>query len=290
MSRGSPGSSHIPSQESAVDITLNGVRLAVRDMGAGPAIVFVHGYTGCKDDWADHLAWLSETWRVVAYDHRGHGSSGRSDAYSLEILVEDLAALVDRLDLDRFVLVGHSMGGMVAQLYALDRPERLMGLVLQDTGSGSPPVDERRRQIVDALARLARKEGMGAVLRVQETAGGVLPPNPAEERLRLSRSGYTEYKERKLLEVDPTAYADLLESMLDQKDRLDRLADLRVPTLVIVGEHDRPFLRISHKLADRVPGARLVVIDDAGHSPQFESPSAWRGEISGFLDTVRSSR
>src|SRR3954452_17534247 len=103
------------------------VALEVLVEGSGPGLVLVHGCGGAKEDFADHRALLARDHTVVTFDHRGHGASdGPSDpaAYSLERLRADTVAVADAAGLDRFRLLGHSMGGMVARRIAVDRPDR----------------------------------------------------------------------------------------------------------------------------------------------------------------------
>ncbi|HYU57939.1 MAG TPA: alpha/beta fold hydrolase, partial [Actinomycetota bacterium] len=94
------------------------VRLEVREAGAGPALLLVHGFGGAKEDFADHIEALGARYRVVTFDHRGHGESDAPDhveAYSLDRLAADTLQVADALGIDRFRLLGHSMGGMVAR-------------------------------------------------------------------------------------------------------------------------------------------------------------------------------
>src|SRR4051794_26248626 len=148
-------------------VSVNGVRLAVDDRGAGGAatpLVLVHGFTGGRVDFADVIDALAADRRVVAWDHRGHADStntGDPSTYTFDQLVDDMAAAVDDLGLERFHLLGHSMGGIVAQRYVLASPERVASLILMDTGGeamkGIPP------EWIDATVTRGRTEGMGAV-------------------------------------------------------------------------------------------------------------------------------
>src|SRR5438067_11808151 len=119
-------------------VDLGGVALELDEAGeGGRPVLLVHGFTADRGEMADVLDPLAERgWHAVAPDLRGHGRSDHPthpDAYSFEILATDVLALADDLGWDRFALVGHSMGGGVAQFVALDRPERLTGLVLAGT-------------------------------------------------------------------------------------------------------------------------------------------------------------
>lgn len=258
--------------------------LAVAESGdGGRPLLLVHGFTGAKEDfaeWLDPLAGLG--WHAVAVDLRGHGASAKpadEGDYSLDLFAEDVVAAADGLGWERFALLGHSMGGMVAQLVALSWPERLDALVLMGTGHGSV------EGIDPALAAFAvdvvRGGGMAALDELLAGADGPLTTE-ADRRLRRERPGYEEEGRAKLLACAPAMYASMATRFLDQRDRLDALRGLDVPTLVIVGLEDRTFLEPSVRLADAVPGAELVVIPDAGHSPQFEAPAAFWDAVAAF--------
>jgi len=264
-------------------------RLAVDEAGAGGRpLLLVHGFTGARVDFADHLESLADAgWWVVAPDLRGHGESWQpadEAAYSFAHFATDLWALVDALGWARLVLLGHSMGGMIAQVAALQRPDALDGLVLMDTTHGPLDLD---RALAELGAQIVRDGGMPAVKAVLDAMGDDAPlTTPAHERLLAERPGYRELGDTKFLGSSPHMYASMLGQLLDQDDRLDELARLEVPTLVLVGEQDEPFLAASEAMAAAVPGARLGVIPDAGHSPQFENPDAWRKAMLDFLATL----
>lgn len=261
-------------------------QLAVDEAGVGGRpLLLVHGFTGARLDFADHLDALADAgWWVVAPDLRGHGESWQpadESAYSFDHFATDVWALVDALGWERLVLLGHSMGGMIAQVAALQRPAALDGLVLMDTTHGPLDLD---RALAELGAQIVREGGMPAVKAVLDSMGDDAPlSTPAHERLLAERAGYRELGDQKFLGSSPHMYASMLGQLLDQADRLDDLTRLDVPTLVLVGEQDEPFLAASEAMAAAVPGARLEVIPDAGHSPQFENPDAWRKAMLDFL-------
>jgi pimeloyl-ACP methyl ester carboxylesterase len=265
-----------------------GVRLRVAEAGAeGSPLLLVHGFTGVKEDFGTVLERLAAMGaHAVAFDHRGHGASehpGAAGAYSLELLAADAVAVADSLGWGRFDLLGHSMGGMVAQLVALAHPERIRRLVLMDTGAG--PVGRIDEDWIDGAEAIVKEGGMAGL------AAAFAPPDPddpggdtpADRRLRAADPAYRAWCDRKFLETSPVALIELGRAMRRQADRLGALANLAVPTLVLVGEQDEPFLADSERMAGTIPGARLVVIPDAGHCPQFEAPEAWWDAVSGFL-------
>jgi 2-succinyl-6-hydroxy-2,4-cyclohexadiene-1-carboxylate synthase len=129
-------------------VTDDGVRLAVERTGEGPPFLMVHGFTGAKEDFADHAPRFAEHTEVVLFDHRGHGASDKPAdvaAYSLDRLAEDTLQVADALGFERFTLLGYSMGGMVARRLVLAHPERVGALVLLDTSPGPPTSRVRSR-------------------------------------------------------------------------------------------------------------------------------------------------
>ncbi len=256
------------------------VDLAILEAGAGGRpLLLVHGFTGAKEDFAWHLDDLAGVgWHVVAPDLRGHGSSSKpDDGYTFDHLADDVLGLADALGWERFALLGHSMGGVIAQQVALRAQERLTALVLMDTTNGGIPVDHD-------LARLgievARAEGLEVVLAAMKEN----PPlhTPAAKRLEETIEGWAEAGEQKFLRCSAAMYAGVLEAWFDLPDR--DLSPIRVPTLVLGGVQVEPFLAASHAMARSIEGARIDVIVDAGHSPQVENPEVWRKALCAFLD------
>jgi 3-oxoadipate enol-lactonase len=266
------------------------IDLTIAEAGVGGRpLVLVHGFTGAKEDFTDWLTPLADLgWHVVLPDQRGHGDSPKpahDGAYSFDVFAADLLGLLDALGWSTAVALGHSMGGMVVQTAALMAPERFSALVFMDTSHRAlKGVDP---EIIDAAVALARDEGMEAVLAAQTVFAG--SGAPAHERLVATKPGYVEFGDRKLLASAPEMYQAMLRAITDPQSPLDRLDGLRtvtVPTLVIVGEQDTPFLGPSRRMAEAVPGGELAVIPDAAHSPQFEAPDAWWSALSKFLARV----
>ncbi len=264
--------------------TDDGVGLEVDVRGDGPPLLIVHGFGGAADDFADHRDALARTHRVVTFDHRGHGRSEGPDhvEYSLERLRHDVLLLADALELDRFRLLTYSMGGMAARRIPLEHPERVEALVLMSTCGG--PIPMLDPEVLDLGAQLAEEQGMAAVKRVLDDSDPL--HTPATQRLLRERSGYAEYLEWKWSSLAQPMYAAMLREMSRQPDDHEALRALRCPTLVIVGELDGQFLEPCRRLAAVIPGARLVVLPGAGHSPQFETPELWRAALLEFLAGV----
>jgi pimeloyl-ACP methyl ester carboxylesterase len=265
--------------------------LAIAEAGeGGRPLLLVHGFTGAKEDFTDFLDPLAELgWHAVAPDQRGHGASAKPEAeddYTFEAFATDLLALLDALGWERCVALGHSMGGMVVQTAILRAPERFEGLILMDTSHRGLRVDEG---LVEMGIAIARAEGIAAVMAAQDALGPdqALGTGP-HQRLLETREGYKDFGARKMLASSPAMYAAMLQRITSATavDRLPELASIRVPTLVLVGEEDRPFRKPSERMAEAIPGAELVVIPDGGHSPQFEATELWWKALADFLARV----
>jgi 2-succinyl-6-hydroxy-2,4-cyclohexadiene-1-carboxylate synthase len=269
----------------------DGTTLEVEVTGSGPALFLVHGFGGAKEDFSDHVEWLATDHRVVVFDHRGHGASAKpetADAYSLDRMAADVLAIADHLGEARFRLLGHSMGGMVARRVAITAPHRLEALVLMDTSHG--PLAAIDGDLIEMGAQIALTEGMPVLKEILD-AGSPLD-NPAYQRLLEERPGYQEFQDRKFAALSAVMWATMARAIRDQSDDLEHLAAVDVPTLVMVGEVDLPFIDQSRSMAETIPGATLAVIEAAGHSPQFEAPEAWAavmGEFLAALDAVEGS-
>jgi pimeloyl-ACP methyl ester carboxylesterase len=280
--------------ERLVEIAGHGgsLSIALAEAGAGGRpLLLLHGFTGAKEDFTDHLdALAAQGWHAVAPDQRGHGGSSQPDdeaAYTFEAFATDLLGLFDALGWDRAVVLGHSMGGMVVQTAILAAPERFEGLVLMDTSHRGLRADP---ELVALGAALARTEGIAAVLAAQEALAQSDQPlgTGAHQRLVDTRPGYKAFGDRKMLASSAHMYAAMLTTITSAAgvDRLPDLRRVRVPTLVLVGEEDAPFRKPSQRMAEAIPGAQLVVLPDGGHSPQFECTELWWKALTDFLDRL----
>jgi pimeloyl-ACP methyl ester carboxylesterase len=248
------------------------VTLAVDDRGRGDAtpLVLVHGFTGGRIDWADVIDDLAADRRVVAWDHRGHSDStntGDRATYTFDQLVADALAAVDALGLDRFHLLGHSMGGVIAQRLVLEHPDRVESLILMDTLA--EPLSLPAAWIEGTLST-AREQGMAAVAELMAGFTETASVAPPEERPRIAARN-----RHKLAHMDVEAFAGLSDQLQTFPALLGRLPAISCRTTVLVGEHDVPLVDQANKIAKSIPGAELVVIAGAAHCPQEERRDQW---------------
>jgi len=263
----------------------DGVGLAVEVAGEGPGLLLVHGLGGAKEDFADHVPTLARDHTVVIFDHRGHGASDNPTdpaAYSLDRLRVDTLAVADATGLEHFRLLGHSMGGMVARGIAITETSRVDALVMMDTSAG--PIPGFDPALMDIACDVALTEGKQALKELLDMASAL--ETPAYKRVLAARPGYPEFEARKWDDLSEIMWGTLARELAYQSDDLPAMSALTCPVLVIVGEQDEPFVIASQLMADAIPGARLVSIPNAGHSPQFENPEAWIAALTGFLSAL----
>jgi pimeloyl-ACP methyl ester carboxylesterase len=249
-------------------VSVRGGRLPVRVRDGEPAaLVFLHYWGGSHRTFAPVIDRLASGHAVVSYDHRGWGASrDLPGPYGIEQLADDVLDVVRGLGLDRYVLVGHSMGGKAAQLAASRRPGGLAGLVLIAPAPPRPTVDARaaealshaydsRATVGDALQHVLTHRALPDDLREQVMTDSLAAGDDA--RLAWPRHGIT---------ADITAAAGAID----------------VPVQVLAGRHDRvdPPASLEADLLPVIPGARMTVIEDTGHLSPLEAP----GELATRID------
>lgn len=263
------------------------VTLVVDEAGAGQRpLALVHGFGGCRDDFSPLVGDLvAAGWHVLAPDNRGHGDSAKlpdEADYDVTAFASDVLALADSRRWERFSLLGHSLGGVIAQLVALEAPERVESLVLMDTTPSGIDLDP---ELVARAASVVRRHGLAALVERLREVGDPLG-TPAHERAARTIPGYRDRGERNTLRCSPAMYAAVVEQLVSAPDRSADLARLRIPALVVVGAEDAMMLGASERLAAALAGARLVVVPDAGHSPQFENGAGLLAPLLAFLAGV----
>ncbi|OBI81080.1 alpha/beta fold hydrolase [Mycobacterium sp. 1245805.9] len=240
--------------------------------GQGPPVVLVHGYTARVLEW--NFVWdelQAKGFRVIAFDQRGHGRSTLgSDGIGSEPMAADLAAVLAHFDVRDGVLVGHSMGGFVTIRAVLDHADvapRLRGLVLFATWAGRilDGAPQNRLQIpllqYGVLQRMMRNETVAMLFGAAQCG---THPSP------VMVSVFVDFFNQHLDEHGPLLP---IVRAFSQEDRYPRLGEISVPTTVMVGSADRTTpTSHSRRLAEGIPGARLVTVPDAGHLLNWEAP------------------
>jgi len=267
--------------------TDDGVGLAtlVAGRAEAPGLLFVHGIGGAKEDFTDHVDAFARDHRVVVFDHRGHGESDAPDdpaAYSLDRLAADTRVVIESTGLHDVRVLGHSMGGMVVRRLVLAAPDDVAAVVFMDTSAGAPPGLDR--EIVALGVEVARTEGLAVLKELSDELD--LLGSPSYQRVLAERPGFRQYADYKWNAQSAVMWARMVEEIVHQPDQLAELATLRIPVRGVVGDEDATFLQPMRDIVATVPGAELVVVPGAGHSPQFENPPIWQKAMEDFLARV----
>lgn len=250
------------------DIDLNYV-----DTGSGPALVFVHGLGGTYLDWEAQIAYFSAHFRVIVPDLRGCGRSGTGRRiFSIPRFARDLIGLLDRLGVQQFVLVGHSMGGAIAQQLALDHPQRVQKLVIANSMPLFQP--QTRRHYIEFAYRWLVMAVLGPE-RLSRIGAQRMYPGPDQERQRAQSIARGAHNSR-------YSYLAAL-AALGRWSVLARLDELRLPVLIVGSEHDYYTREESQRFADALPRSRLVIVAGAHHALPSEMPEAFNALVEGFL-------
>jgi len=271
------------SHASAGTTTVNGTEYTFTDEGAGPLLIFGHGLYANRSMFAEQILALRSRYRVVSIDWPGHGGTGDvpSSEWTLDRLVEDAVALVDRVSGDRPpVLVGHSLGAMVFMRLAARYPERVRGLALINASAGAEP--EERRPAWKTMQRRLRAGGEDEVRAVIEEvqkkqfSAAWLARNPCRAaRLR-----------EQMLQNDPAQMAQAVQAIvLDRGDVRRELSHIEVPTLVVNGanDHATPPER-GREIAGAISDATFSAVQEAGHHVPEEAPAVLNGLLLELLE------
>lgn len=243
----------------------DGVAIHYEVSGEGPALLFTHGYSATGAMWTGQVERFSQHYRLIIWDMRGHGRSDYPEdpaAYSEAATVADMAALLDVVGAERAIVGGLSLGGYMSLAFHLAHPQRVRGLLIIDTGPGYRNDEAREGWNRNALRTAERYETEGLAR---------LASGSPEMRTSTHR--------------DARGLALAARGMLTQRDArvITSLPAVAVPALVVVGANDTPFLAASDYMAGKIPGAKKVVIADAGHAANIDQPEAFNTAVLGFL-------
>jgi aminoacrylate hydrolase len=251
--------------------------------GSGEPVLLVAGLGGAASYWAPNLPAFAGRYRTILHDHRGTGGSTRSRiAYSIEQMADDLLRLMDALQIESAHLVGHSTGGAIGQVIAIEHPERLRSMVLYASWDRSDPF---LRRVMAARRALVLDSGPAAYL--------------ASTPLFLYPDGWINENDGLLREREKNGLAgfpgpEIAASRIDAVLAFDRTADLhriKTPTLVLCAEDDfltPPYM--SQALADAIPGARSERLERGGHACSEVAPREFDQRVFAFIDDCVARR
>ncbi len=256
------------------------VALHVREAGAGRPVVLLHAFPLSSAMWLEQRNALGDRCRVITPDLRGFGGSPLGDDEpSLDAVADDVAAMLDGLDLERVVLGGLSMGGYAAMAFLRRHPERVSALVLADTKAtaDAPEAAANRERIA---ARLLSEDSSEVLL--EEVLPSLLGPTTTRDRPLVAG------RVRALVEAAPPAAAAWAQrAMAARPDSLATLRAADVPTLVLRGDEDALSSEAdTDAMAEALPQGRLVVLPAAGHLSAVETPEPFAAAVGSFLGAL----
>ena len=246
----------------------DGIQIYYEVHGSGPPLLLTHGYSSTSAMWQGQIEALSKRHTLVLWDMRGHGQSDYPDdpaAYSEALTIADMAALLDEVGARSAIVGGLSLGGYMALAFYRAHPERVRALLIIDTGPGFKKDEAREawnKRAYETAERLER-EGL-AVLKSLSRERSDAAHRDASGLTRAARG------------------------LLTQRDArvIELLPNVKVPSLIVVGADDAPFLAASDYMAAKIPAAKKVVIPAAGHAVNIDQPQAFIDAVLPFLDGI----
>ncbi|NOT56742.1 MAG: alpha/beta hydrolase [Deltaproteobacteria bacterium] len=242
----------------------NGVNIYYEAHGSGPTMLLTHGFSATAEMWKANLAAVSQKYRVIVWDMRGHGRSDYPEDtadYSEALTIGDMAALLDAHGAESAIIGGHSLGGFMTLAFHATHPTRCKALMLFDTGPGYKKDEARAgwNKRAETMARTYETKGLAALGRSAEVLA--CSHRSAEGLARAARG------------------------MLAQRDArvINSLETIKIPTLVLVGSRDEMYFAATDYMTSKTPGAKKVVITDAGHAANIDQPEAFNREVLDFL-------
>jgi 3-oxoadipate enol-lactonase len=259
-------------------VKFNGVTMNYTERGLpqGLPVVFIHGFPFSHEMWEPQMKALPNNFRAITYDVRGHGGSDVGDGqYTIEFFVDDLIALLDHLVIDKAVLCGLSMGGYIA-LRAIERhKDRVKALILCDTKSEADPNDGRVKR--SASIRAVKTDG------VKTFAEGFVKAVFAEQTFA-TNPGAVEMIKKLIQANSPIGICGTLLALAARTDTTASLPSIKVPALILVGEHDLltpP--AASQSMHEKIAGSELQILKNAAHMSNLENTAEFDANLIGFL-------
>ncbi len=263
-------------------VQINGLSMSFDDEGSGaPAILLIHGHPFNRTMWRPQTEFLRENHRVIVPDLRGYGHSSTTTGTretKIEVFAEDSLALMDYLGIQTFVLGGLSMGGQIVLEIFRRAADRIEALLLADTFAGLDTAERKQWRFTTA----DRLEREGMVPYAEEELTKMITPVNATRLPEVAA-----HVMEMMVKTPASGAAAALRGRAQRRDYLPLLENINVPTLVVVGREDvyTP-LNVAQELSDRIPGAKLSVIESAGHMPNLEQPQAFNELLRTWLQRL----
>ncbi len=253
---------------------LNGINLRYEDTGSGFPVIFTHGFAGTTKAWASQVPAFSKKYRFITYDMRGHGQTDAPNdlsRYTLDIVVEDIYQLLRHLGIQKAVVGGLSLGGYLTLHFYNQHPDMTTALILMGTGPGyrTPEKAKDWNQTRIDCARVLETQGMKGFMESE-----------------YSRNDYYTTPDV-MMKHNPKGLANISRGVMINPWGLDILPNIKVPALIICGDRDTDLLPATDYMAQRIPGAKKVIIANANHGINIDQPAVFESTVLDFLDSLK---
>lgn len=249
----------------------NDITMAYDIYGEGTPLLLIHGGVISSTEWQPQIEEFAKHYQVITWDLRGHGETSYTNVpYSVALFASDLVVLLDTLGIEQVICCGHSLGGMVAQELAIRYPDRIRCLILAETSYGTSSTWWEALQTVMArwTFRLMSVKDM-ARLSAQQTGKWNPEVGPYLEREMIRHAN------------NKTNYLNIWEAVLTFDSRT-RIQHITCPTLILIGEHYRQTHTQAHKMQQRIPNAKLIVVPNAGHMINWDNTAFFNQVVLAF--------
>lgn len=274
---------------------VNGIKICYDIHGEGEPLLLIHGFSDRKEHWRAQVDELSQHFKVIRMDNRGAGKSDRPDGeYSMDVYTQDIAGLLDELEIDKTHIAGHSLGGMIVQNFLINYPERVKKGILINTIPGLTPPGVPNEQGI----KMYRENSLNNLKKIQE--------NPLTEFLNGAKRSYSRKFYKKMVEnpdkkfhgiwsvkdlvKEKTEYGPIEEDIIHQAEALEthnvyeKLPDVEAEVLIIAAEKDKTCPKMmNEKIHELLPNSKFEVIENAGHQSVLEYPHKINNHIIHFL-------
>lgn len=252
---------------------INGINVYYEDSGHGFPVLFHHGYAGTTKAWQGQVAAFSQKYRFITFDMRGHGQTDAPadlSRYSLDLMVEDMRQLLGHLGLRKAVIGGLSLGGYLTLHFYDQHPDMAAALIFMDTGPGYRTPESAR----DWNEKCADR----AVLLETRGMKGFMESDYAKQVYYTTPDVMVKH--------NPIGLANVSRGVMTNPWGLDILPRIQAPSLVVCGDRDEAFLPAAGYMARKIPGARKVIIPNAGHAVNIDQPQLFESTVIDFLDSL----
>ena len=258
-------------------VQVNGTEIAYESRGEGEPLLMIHGAGVPHGEFQPQYDALGAKFRLILPDVRGHGESPVTQVpYSMKLFADDMIGLLDVLKIDRTLILGHSMGGTIAQQMAVDHPNRVKAMVLAETNYGikSTPWLYWTVRAMDPLSRMIgikRLSGM-SVKQFSARSPGMKPFLEAAFQQHID---------------DPANFWNISQAN-NEFDGKDKLPNIQCPTLVMAARNNPQSHRFAHYMAEHIPNARLIMVSNAGHMLNWDNAEVFNKSVIEFFENVGS--